>query len=227
MTELCESLEHIAQGLIQLPGHRYLIGGGQQAGVREEIQGIDVVVEGLLEVQPVCADLAFGFPANDLPAHALPMLRRGELRTQSSNKKQGDALAEEMGVRRKIGGKIALDMPAANPQRVKQVAGEGVRRNRTSLTQMTNPEPRKAAKANLQAAGPIDPEWIRIFVAPVVPLAKDFASKPLLSRESIRSGKRGEVLVPIQFPDDLGISDFAEIEIADLEPHFQRRPFAT
>jgi hypothetical protein len=87
LTQLCESLEHVAQSLVKLPRHRYPIDGGQQAGVQEEIQSIDVVVEGLLEVQPVWADLTFGFTANDPPAQALPTLRRTELRAQRSYEK--------------------------------------------------------------------------------------------------------------------------------------------
>ena len=57
---------------------------------------------------------------------------------------------------------------------------------------------------------------------PVLPLNENFMGESRLTRDAVGFGQRDKMLVPVQLPGNLGIPDFFEIEIADLEPRFAR-----
>ena len=59
----------------------------------EEVEGIDVVVDGLLEVEAIGADLGFGLLQDDFPAALLPAGRFGDLRTHRADGEQRYAFA--------------------------------------------------------------------------------------------------------------------------------------
>jgi len=108
----CENLEHVAEGLVKLPGTGIPLAAARQAGVQKEIQSIDVVVEGLLEVQPVCVDWRWASRQRS-PAQALPTLRPRGVHDTEFHEKQA-TLSPRDECLAKIGGDW-LDMPAANP----------------------------------------------------------------------------------------------------------------
>jgi len=59
--------------------------------VQEEIQGINVIVERLLEVNAVRPDLAFGFGEDNVKTFLLPSGCRRNFRTKGANKKESDS----------------------------------------------------------------------------------------------------------------------------------------
>ena len=102
-------------------------------------------------------------------------------------------------------------MPAVLRQGFEQIRMKFSRKNGTIREQLANPQPRKRAKRDFEAAGPIDSHRIRVFLTPVIPLGAQFVNVTLVSGEAVRFRQRDQMLVAIQFPNDFVISNFAEI----------------
>ena len=58
------------------------------------------------------------------------------------------------------------------------------------------------------------------------PLEKQFVGKLLFARKSIGLSQCDQMLMPVQFPGDLAVANFLEIEIANLERRLTRRPLS-
>ena len=86
--------------------------GGQVSRELEEIQGVDVIVDGLLEVEAVRANLGFGLLQDDFPAASLPARRIGDLRAEQADGEERHAFAKQVRIRGEVGRKKALDVPA-------------------------------------------------------------------------------------------------------------------
>src|ERR1700720_147061 len=91
---------------------------------------------------------------------------------------------------------------------------------------MAYPQPRDTSKRHFQAAAPVDADRIRVCPLPGVPLLLQFGSVLFLSGQSPGLRQDHQMLMPVQFPRDLVITDLGEIEKIDLEPWFEWRPFA-
>src|SRR5260370_20213652 len=82
--------------------------------------------------------------------------------------------------------------------------------------QEIHPKPGKAAERHFQAAGPIYPDGVGILRVPVLPLAKYFADKCLVSRQTVCFRQSYKMLVAIEFPGNFAVAYFLEIEISDF-----------
>ena|SRR5579863_6214265 len=58
---------------------------------------------------------------------------------------------------------------------------------------------------------------------PMDPLAKKFACKFVVAGNPIRLGERHQMLMAIQFPRDLAITDLIKIQVMNLEERFSGR----
>jgi hypothetical protein len=58
------------------------------------------------------------------------------------------------------------------------------------------------------------------------PLRRDLGCKVLIPGQTISFGQYHQVLVPVEFPGDFGISDFLKIEKLDLKPRLAGATFA-
>ena len=68
--------------------------GRQVSRELEEIKSVDVVVDGLLEVEAIGTDLSFGLLQDDFPAAALPAGRIGNLRARHADGEERYAFAQ-------------------------------------------------------------------------------------------------------------------------------------
>ena len=106
------------------------------------------------------------------------------------------------------------------------VAGKTRRDHRRICDEVRQPEPREAAKRHLERARPVDADGGRILLLPVVPLAERLVQEPLLRRQAKRLRQRHQMLMSTQFPGDLDVPDFLEIEKGNVEPRLLRGTFS-
>jgi hypothetical protein len=59
-----------------------------------------------------------------------------------------------------------------------------------------------------------------ILVAPMAPLAQDFIGKTRVLGKPVCLGQRDQMLMPVEFPDNLAVSHLFEVEILDAIEHF-------
>src|SRR5208337_4701752 len=88
--------------------------------------------------------------------------------------------------------------------------------------EVANPKPRHAAECHLESAGPIDAERIRICLPPRKPLIHQFIGVDAITGHEPGLGERDQMLMTVQFPDDLVVADFMKIQKIDFEPWPQR-----
>src|SRR5258707_12642806 len=130
-----------------------------------------------------------------------------------------------MRIRRKICGEIAFNVAPVQGQPTKPLFAE-IGQSGRALQQVISPEPGQAAESSLQAAGPIDADSVGIFRPPVPPLTQNFVRVTVIARKPVRLGQGYEMLVPVEFPCDLAVTNFLEIQIAYPMKHFSRGPLA-
>src|SRR5688500_2056675 len=82
---------------------------------------------------------------------------------------------------------------------------------------MQRPGPRDGAEAELEAAGPVDPEEWRVRGEPARELLDDAAAVPGIARQPRRANELQPVMMSIQIPDDLVIADRG-IEVGHISP---------
>src|SRR5205823_8815042 len=90
----------------------------QEHCVQEKIQRIDVVIHGLLKVQTISAYLPVGLLQHNLPAHPPPSFSLRQFRTECPDEKQRHSFTQQVRVRRKERGEIALDVATADSERI-------------------------------------------------------------------------------------------------------------
>src|SRR5450755_1425329 len=131
-----------------------------------------------------------------------------------------------MSIRRKISREIFFNMPPRNREaRIKLAAKLSRLRVRPSH-QKIQPKPRKASKRYFEAARPVHADGIWVLAMPVLPLAKQFRGILLIAGQPKCLRQRHQMLMTIQFPCDLDVSNLGEIKIVNLEPRFARRLFS-
>jgi len=80
---------------------------------------------------------------------------------------------------------------------------------------MPDPRPGQGAKRCFQSAGPVDSPAERILVQPAFQLAEDLPVAGGIVLHAARLRQQHQVLVPVQFPDDLVIARTLEIQVRD------------
>ena len=195
----------------------------QDPGVQEEVHGVHVIVDRLLEVHPVGEHLPLGGALHDAPSELAPSARRGQLRAQHADEEQRHALAQQMRVRREVGRPVPLQVAAVERQRAQEIRFEAGGKRERLAQQLPRPQPREAAEGDLQRARPVDPEGIGVLPLPVVPERDQLLREVLLLREPVGCGQRRHPLVSVQLPHDLVVADLGEVEEADPVPRRERR----
>src|SRR3954466_7403623 len=90
LRERLDYLAHLLNLPIELSRNRESIQGCKQPEVEEEVQGVHMIVECLLEVDPIRSDLALCFSKHDAPSFLLPAHRAWKLWVKRSDEKQGE-----------------------------------------------------------------------------------------------------------------------------------------
>ena len=80
---------------------------------------------------------------------------------------------------------------------------------------MLDPAPREGTEGDFEGAGPIDAALERVFGEPMGDLSFDFGEKLGATGEQERLGEEDEMLVAIEFPDELVVACAGEIEVRD------------
>jgi hypothetical protein len=75
-------------------------------------------------MHPIGLHLPFNFSEDNFPTKVLPTIGRGKLRAQSAEKEEGNALTQEVGIGRKVGRKIAPNVPGVKSQGPEQIVPE-------------------------------------------------------------------------------------------------------
>src|SRR5712671_572256 len=176
-------------------------------------------------MEAVGLNLPLSLLENNPPAHRLPACRRVKLRTQNAEKEKSYALPEQVCIWRKVCRKIALNVAPMQGQATKPLFAE-VGQSGRALQQVISPEPGQAAETGLQAAGPIDADGVGILRPPVPPLAQNSVRVTVIARQPVRLGQGYEMLMAVQFPCDLAVTDFPEIQIGYPMKHFSRGTLA-
>src|ERR1700691_63489 len=102
--EGCQGLAHFLDCAIERRWDGERIYRSHVSREPEEIQGIDVVVDGLLEVEAVGTNLGFGLLQDDFPAAGLPAGRIGDLRTKQTDGEERHTFTEQVRVGGEVGG---------------------------------------------------------------------------------------------------------------------------
>src|SRR6266849_638575 len=131
-----------------------------------------------------------------------------------------------MRIRGKICGKKPLDVARIQHERPPEIRRKSFRNLCATLQQAPYPQPGEAAKGNLQTAGPVDSHAIRVLLLPVIPLPEQLLRIPRFGRQTISLGQGDQVLVAIEFPNDLRVARLVKVEIAYPEPGSAGRPLA-
>src|SRR5712692_8182131 len=85
LPQASEETKHLFEGLVKRLRYLRPVRGSEDSCVEEEVERIDVVIEGLLKVHTIRSDLALCFLQNDLPTELPPALSGRELRAQGSD----------------------------------------------------------------------------------------------------------------------------------------------
>ena len=79
-------------------GKGHVVQRSQDARMKQKVQSVNMVVGRLLEIKPIRPHLALRFSGHDIPALVLPTKRGAQFRTERADEKQGDSLAQQVGV---------------------------------------------------------------------------------------------------------------------------------
>src|ERR1700733_14259876 len=121
--------------------------------MQEKIERIDVVIERLLEIDAVGANLPRGLAHQSFPSFISPTRGVRYLRIKGTDKKERKRFSKKMGVGREISREKALDISAVECQRG-QKFGTEFRSCGIAREQLVYPYPRQAAKRDFQRAAP-------------------------------------------------------------------------
>src|SRR5258706_8866007 len=94
LSEGLHDYKHFPDHFVEAGGNLGAIAGSEQARMQKEIERIDVVVQGLLEIDSVGPNLALGLLLNDPPALLSPRFGGRNLRAESSNEQQSNRFAQ-------------------------------------------------------------------------------------------------------------------------------------
>src|ERR1019366_7070187 len=106
-----------------------------------------------------------------------------------------------------------LDKPGIAAQCEQKIATEPGRESARSGKQLPGPKPGYASERHLQAAGPVDSHEVGILFLPGVELCLEFLREFFVSCQLIGFAECDEVLMPVQFPDDLRITHSLKVQV--------------
>src|SRR5260370_31088331 len=78
-----------------------------------------------------------------------------------------------------------------------------------------DPDPRQAAKCDLESASPVDPLLNGILPTPAFELPHDLAQKLLAAGEQVSLRQQHQVLMPVEFPDTFVVAGLGRVEIGN------------
>src|SRR4051812_7239845 len=156
-----------------------------------------MVVKGLLEIDAIGPYLMLDLREQDFEASLFPPGRCGNFGAQCANEEERKGLADQVSIRRKVRGEISFDVPAVPGESAKQVGMKFGRNDGINWQQITDPNPRHAAKCDFKAAAPINAERVRIGSLPGIELFFDFANVFRIAGESECPGKSDQMLMPV------------------------------
>src|SRR5579862_1426736 len=84
------------------------------------------------------------------------------------------------------------------------------------------PDPRQTAERNFETAGPVDARRIRILRLPMPPLAQGLIRKTPVAREPVGFPQRDQMLMAVEFPRNLAVAHFGEIQISNFVKRLPR-----
>jgi len=76
------------------------------------------------------------------------------------------------------------------------------------LKKLKGPKPEQTrTKSNFQAAGPVDAELRGILIHPSVEMGDERSGVAFIARQPIGLAQRCEILMPVQFPNNLFVTE--------------------
>src|SRR5580700_9532790 len=114
-----------------------------------------------------------------------------------------------MRIGREVDRQIVFDVTSVSIQLRQETAPE--RFVHAIAGEVIHPDPGQRAKRDLQRAGPINAVLERIFSNPVFPLLYECLEKFTPAGKESGLSEEHEILMPIQFPDELVIPDSSEV----------------
>src|ERR1051325_10906023 len=133
------NLKHFLNGAVKVLRDWHVVELCENPRMEEKVQGIGVVIHGLLKVRSILPHLALRFLLDYLPSTRLPTRSCRKPRAHKPDEKQADALTQKMRVRGEIGGKKSLNVTRVHCQGMPKVSGESLGKSRTIFKQMPNP----------------------------------------------------------------------------------------
>src|SRR5450631_1303475 len=96
--------KHPLDRLVKAGGNLDCVSQTKQSCMHQEIEGVDVVVQRLLEIDSIRSNLAPGFLLKDDPTLRFPFACGRNLRAERPDEEERNRFAQQMSVRRKICG---------------------------------------------------------------------------------------------------------------------------
>ena len=148
---------------------------GQNLVEHEKIEGVEVIVGGLLEVAAVRSHLPFHLLHYDLVAETGPGGGARQLGKCSAQRMERHRFAQQMRVGGEVHRQVVLQMKTVLMNRVQPTLAKLFFQVRSD--QVKDPHPRQCAKSHLERAGPIDSALKRVRVHPAIELFGDLVQE--------------------------------------------------
>src|SRR5260370_42684467 len=101
---------------------------------------------------------------------------------------------------------------------IEQAATEGL--VETLSRQVIDPHPGESAKRDLESARPVDPTLKRVLLEPAFELARNLDQEILPSRQQVGLGQQDQVLMAVEFPNNLVVARLGGVEIGNAAKVF-------
>src|SRR5262249_21305587 len=134
----------------------------------------------------------------DVAAEARPLRGAAELGKEQSDVEKAQPLAGEMRVRAVVNRVEALDVPGMVPQREEKATHTSWCPRSRLTRQRPDPAPCDRAECDLEAAGPVDPDPIRVFIDPRLEEGEEPLDGRFASVEIVALRQPQEMVVPAQ-----------------------------
>ena len=207
-----------------LRGNWNSIEPGQNPGMQKNIQGVDVIISGLLKVESVfpyllCCLTIPGSPSRDA-ATAWPIAGSGKEfpgRTKQELRPKGAYSEKNMWKGKFDVASIQAQgiLPLLSHRSREKLGTPAVKRTSKSMTDCGRPPPGYSPNLFLSDTDSA--------LCHCVHCTRISRANLFVAREPVCLGQSDKVLMTVQFPDNLRISDFLEIKIPYPEPWFARR----
>ena len=183
-----------------------------------EVEGITVVVGGLLRVAAVGVYLRVTFTKQDGAASIRPSPGGLKLRKNPAGDIERQRFTEKVCIRTEVEREVPLDLRELSLQPEQEIQGpDAVGELAEAEREMQRPNPGNASKCELEHASPVDARERRIGAHPIRQFVDAGRGIMRFARQPRCTPKCEPMLVAIEFPDDLVIAA-AWIEVGHLRP---------